>query len=106
MNMMKMMQKAGQMKTKMAEMQEKVKSMVREGEAAGGAVRCIMNGEWQVTEIKIQPAVINPDEAELLEDTVLAALNDAHGQIKGAIADETKKVMEDLGLPSGMDLPF
>ncbi len=106
MNMMKMMKQAGQMKSKIKDLQDKIKDMERQGEAAGGAVTCTVNGEFKVTEIKIQPAIVNAGDVEILEDAVLASLNDAHGQMKGAIAEETKQVMESLGLPPGMDLPF
>jgi len=106
MNMMKMMQKAGQMKKKMQEMQTRIKEMTVEGEVANGAVKVIMDGAFKTREIKIDKSVVDPDDVEILEDMIVSALNDAHDKVNSMIETETKKVMKELGLPEDMDLPF
>ena len=105
-NMIKMMQKAGQMKSKMEDLQERIKDMVVSGEASGNMVTCEMTGRFELKSININKDVINPDEPELLEDMVLIAVNDAHAKATKLIADETQKIMTDLGLPPGFELPF
>ena len=106
MNMMKMMQKAGQMKSKMQEMQNNIGNIELEGEAAGGAVKCTISGKFQVKNLSIDKSLVNPDEIELLEDTILVALNDARQKVEDNIKAQTEKIMSDLGLPAGMDIPF
>ena len=106
MNMMKMMQKAGQMKSKMQEMQASIQDMEVEGEASGGLVKCKISGRFEIKTLTIDKSLVNPDEVDLLEDIVMAALNDAHSKASKTIADETQKIMSDLGLPPGFEMPF
>lgn len=105
-NIVQMMQKASQMKQKMQEMQERVQQMEMTGEAGGGLVKCRVNGRFELKSIKIDPSLINPQEAEMLEDTIVAAINDARKKAEKLMGDETQKIMTDMGLPKGMDLPF
>jgi len=106
MNMMQMMQKAGQMKKKMQDMQTRVKDMTVVGEVANGAVKVTMDGAYKTRELKLDKSVVNANDVELLEDMIVSALNDAHTKATSMIEGETKKVMVELGLPANMDLPF
>lgn len=103
-NFMQMMQKANQMKSRMQDMQERAGEMVLTGEAAGGQVMCQMNGKFAVTKISIKPEAAA--DVEMLEDLILVALGDARAKAEKAMAEETEKIMRDLGLPPGMGLPF
>jgi DNA-binding YbaB/EbfC family protein len=105
-NIVQMMQKASQMKQKMREMQERAQQAEVDGEAAGGLVRCRINGRFELKQLKVATSVINPQEAEVMEDLIIAAINDAHRKAETLIGEETKKIMADMGLPAGLDLPF
>lgn len=105
-NMVQMMQKASQMKQKMQEMQARVQQMEVVGEAGGGLVRCRVTGRFEMRGITIDPSVIKPAEAEMLEDLVTAAVNDAREKAEKLMTGETEKIMQELGLPKGMGLPF
>ncbi len=105
-NLAQMMQKAQEMKTKMAEMQQKVMEMDISGESGAGMVNVTMNGRGELRSLKLEPGIVNPDDVEVLEDLIIAAVNDARKKAETIIADETARIMEELGLPSNMDLPF
>ena len=101
-----MMQKAQVMKQKMEEMQVKVLDMEVEGQAGAGMVKIVANGKGELKKIDIDPSVIDPSEKELLEDLIIAAVNDAKSKGERMVTAETQKIMTDMGLPAGLDLPF
>ncbi len=105
-NFMQMMQKAQKMKSRMQEMQDAAENLTLSGEAGGGLVSCQMNGKFAVTKLSIAPQAIKDGDAEMLEDLVLAALQDARTKAEKHMAEETEKIMRELGLPPGMGLPF
>lgn len=70
-----LMKQAQAMQKKMARIQEDLKQMVAEGAAGGGMVRAHVNGQREVLSVKIDPEVLNADEAEMLEDMIVAAVN-------------------------------
>jgi DNA-binding YbaB/EbfC family protein len=105
-NMMQMMQKAQKFKQQMEEMQARVQLMELNGSAGGGLVTCKVTGKFEMRSIKIDPSLIKADEADVLEDLIVAAVNDARLKAEKTMADETEKLMRDMGLPPGMGLPF
>ena len=105
-NLAQMMQKAQMMKDKMAEMQQKAMSREITGEAGAGMVNITMNGRGEVRSLKLEPGIVNPDDVEVLEDLIVAAINDARKKAEQVIAEETAKIMEELGLPPDLDLQF
>ncbi|NCO03979.1 MAG: YbaB/EbfC family nucleoid-associated protein [Alphaproteobacteria bacterium] len=106
MNIQKMMQQAKEMQTKMAQMQDKLGDIIVEGSAGGGLVKVSMSCKGDVKSIYIDPSILNPEEKEIAEDLIKAALNDAKSKADQTMADETQKMMSDMGLPAGMQLPF
>ena len=72
-----MMKQAQKMQAKMAEMQEQLKDEVVEASAGGGTVKVVMTGDMQVRSITIDPAAVDPDDVELLQDMTAAAVNEA-----------------------------
>ena len=106
MNIQKMMQQAKEMQTKMAEMQEKLGDIEVEGSSGAGMVKVTMTCKGEVRSLNIDPSVITPDDKEVMEDLIKAALNDAKAKADHTMAEETQKMMGDLGLPAGMQLPF
>jgi len=73
-----------------------------EGSAAGGAVRVLVNGSFEFSKLTIRPDVVDPDDVEMLEDMILAALNDASTKIREAQARIQQEMMGGLGGLGGM----
>ena len=102
MNIAKMMKQAQQMQKKMGEMQEELASKQVQASVAGGKVTVVANGAGDVISIKIDPAVVDPQDVEILEDLVLSAVKQAIEQGKAMAAAEMQKITAGLGLPPGM----
>jgi DNA-binding YbaB/EbfC family protein len=105
-NIGQLMKQAQQMQTRMAEMQAKLAEVEMTGQAAAGMVTALMNGKGELKKIKLDKAVVDPDDIEMLEDLIIAAVADAKTKIESHIAAETQKLMGGLPLPPGMKLPF
>ncbi|HEX9465013.1 MAG TPA: YbaB/EbfC family nucleoid-associated protein [Alphaproteobacteria bacterium] len=105
-NLGQLMKQAQQVQAKMAEMQEKLAAMEVEGAAGGGLVRATVTGKGELKRLKIEPSLVDPKDVEVLEDLIVAAVNDARGKIDALTADEMKKLTGGIPLPPGMKLPF
>jgi hypothetical protein len=105
-NLGQLMKQAQQVQAKMAEMQEKLAAMEVEGAAGGGLVRATVTGKGELKRLKVEPSLVDPKEVEVLEDLIVAAVNDARGKIDALAAEEMKKVTGGIPLPPGMKLPF
>lgn len=77
MDMKKMMKQVQKMQAELSRAQQELAGEVVEGTAGGGAVRVVLSGGGEAVEVEIDPAAIDPDDPSLLEDLVLAAINDA-----------------------------
>lgn len=106
MNIQQMMKQAQQMQVKMQEMQEKLGEMEVDGASGGGMVNVTMTCKGEVRKITISPEVINPDERETLEDLVMAAVNMARQKADETLAEETRLMMAEFGMPGDVKLPF
>lgn len=106
MNILQIMQQAKAMQSKMTELQERLGDEYVTGTASGGAVSITMTCKGRVETVKIQPSAIDPKDREMLEDLVKMAINDARRKGDDRMAEETKRMMEELGLPAGAKLPF
>lgn len=104
MNIQDMMKQAKVMQQRMQSMQEKLAQMEVEGQAGGGLVKVIMTCRGEVRKIDIAAEAQN-GEKEMLEDLVMAAINLARDNADNTLATETRKMMEELGLPTDMKLP-
>ena len=101
-NIAGMLQKAQALQAKMNELQAELKTREIVGSAGQGKVKITMNGAQDVIKITINPEVIKADEADLLEDLVLAAFHDARGRVTAMVEEEMSKVSGGLGLPKGL----
>ncbi len=99
MNFGSMMKQAQKMQTKMAEMQEQLKDETVDASAGGGVVRVVLTGDIRVKEVHIDPSVVDPDDVELLQDMVAAAVNEA---IRAAQELSSKRMADITG---GMNIP-
>lgn len=95
-NMMKQMQK---MQKQMEEMQTQLEDKEVEASSGGGAVSCKVNGKKQVLEIKIDESVVDPEDVEMLEDLVIAAVNAAMTDADEMMESEMKKVTGGMNIP-------
>jgi DNA-binding YbaB/EbfC family protein len=94
------------MQSKMQDMQAKLESLELTGEAGAGLVKVTLNGKSELRKIKIDPKIIDPADAEMLEDLILAAHRDAKTKVEAQAAEEMQKVTGGMQLPAGMKLPF
>ena len=101
-----MLKQAQELQKKMAEAQKKVEELEAEGTSGGGLVKVKINGKNIATSINIDESLILKDEKEILEDLILAALNDARENVQKKIAEEMSSLTGGLKLPPGMKLPF
>ena len=99
-NMSQMLKQAQAMQAKMMQAQEELKQARVEGSAGGGMVSATVNGQGELVGVKLTPEVVNPDDIEMLEDLILAAVSDA--------ANKAREMMESRmgALTGGMKLPF
>lgn len=104
MNLMKMMQQAQQIQGRMQQMQEDLAGLEITGQSGAGLVKVTLNGKMEARAVKIDPSLIKPDEAELLEDLILAALQDAKGKVEAAVQTKMQEVTGGLPLPPGLKL--
>ena len=101
-----MMKKAQEMQKKMQEMQESLANLEVEGTSGGGMVKITMNCKNEVKKIDVDPSIIKQDDKTMMEDLIVAALNDAKSKAEEKSKDEMKKLTGGLGLPPGMKMPF
>lgn len=101
-----MMKKAQEMQARMAELQETMARTVVTGEAGAGLVKARVTARGEVTGLDIDPQILMPSEKEVIEDLIVAAIRDAQGKGTARMADEMRRLSENLGLPADMKLPF
>jgi DNA-binding YbaB/EbfC family protein len=99
MDLNKMMKQVQQMQAEMVEAQEKLKDEVVEASAGGGMVKVKMTGDLNLTELKIDPEAIDPEDAEVLEDMVTAAVNEALRAAQELAQSKLGGATGGLGLP-------
>lgn len=105
-NIGQMMKQAQEMQTKMQEMQDKLADIELSGTSGAGMVTVTLNGKAEMRRVKIDPSLFNSNDAEVVEDLIVAAFADAKKKIDVVIAEEMSKVTGGLDLPPGMTLPF
>ena len=105
-NMNQMLKQVQQMQAEMAKAQEELKNETVEATAGGGSVTVVMTGELKVSDVRIDPGAVDPEDVELLQDLVLAAFNEA---LRSAQELQTRKLGAATGglgdLAGGLGLP-
>lgn len=105
MNMKKMMKQVQKMQSMMAKVQEELAEKTVESSVGGGVVKVVANGHLELKEIVIAPEAVDPDDIEMLQDMILAAVNDALKKAQEMANAELAKVAGGLnlpGMPSGL----
>jgi nucleoid-associated protein EbfC len=103
-DLMKMMKQAQELQSRMQQMQEEMSAMEAEGQSGAGAVRVTLNGKGEMRGLKIDPSLMKPDEAEMVEDLVLAAFQDAKKKIDALLQDKMQEITGGLPMPPGFKL--
>lgn len=93
------MKQAQQMQAKMARMQEELATKEVEATAGGGMVTARVNGKQQLLELKIEKAVVDPEDVEMLEDLVIAAVNEGMKKSQDMVQEEMSKVTGGMNIP-------
>ena len=93
------------MSEKMKEAQEALKKIEVEGISGGNSVKVIMNGEGELKKLNFDDALLK-ESKEILEDLIVAAINDARIKLKKKTSEEISNVTGGIGLPSEFKLPF
>lgn len=101
-NMAGMMKKVQKMQADMVKLQEELKARTIETTAGGGAVSVVVTGEKQIQSLKIKPEAVDPEDVEMLEDLIAAAVNEALKKVDDMTAQEMGKLTGGLNLPPGM----
>jgi len=105
--MNQILKQAQKMQEELAKVQAELANITVEGSAGGGMVRVIVNCQNQLIGVKVEPEVINPNDKEMLEDLIVAAVNQALENAQKRAQEEMNKVTGGLlgNLPGGMKLP-
>jgi DNA-binding YbaB/EbfC family protein len=96
MNIQKMMQQAQQMQERL---QKQMAEMKIEATAGGGMVTVVVTGHKNLQSIKLDPEVVSKDDVEMLQDLIVAAINDAHRRVDEALASQMQGLMGGMRLP-------
>ncbi len=99
MNINQLMQQAKKMQAKMAKLQEELAGKTVEAAAGGGMVKVVVNGRQELVSISIEPEVVDPDDVEMLEDLVLAAVNEGLKRAQEMVSEEMGKLTGGLKVP-------
>ena len=98
-NMQSMLKQAQKMQEDMAAKQEELEACEYDVAAGGGVVKVKINGKKEILSVKIDPEVIDPDDAETLEDLVVAAVNEAIKKVETISAEEMQKITGTMSMP-------
>ena len=98
----KMMKQAQQLQSKMLKLQEEMADKTVETTSGGGMVKVVANGRQQLLSIQIEKEVVDPDDVEMLQDLVLAAINDALIKSQEMATEEMSKLTGGLNIPGLM----
>ena len=105
-DLMGMMKQAKELQARMEAMQQEVAALEITGTAGGGLVTVIVNGKSEMKSIRIDPSLLKPEEAEIVEDLIVAAFGDARAKADARLQDKMREMTGGLALPPGMKLPF
>jgi hypothetical protein len=103
-NFASMMKQAQELQGRMAELQAEMEHASIEGRSGGGMVVLTLNGKGEMTGVKVEPSLLKPEEAEILEDLIVAAHADAKAKVEALMKEKMQKLTGGLPLPPGLKL--
>ncbi|MBS3809421.1 MAG: YbaB/EbfC family nucleoid-associated protein [Desulfobacterales bacterium] len=98
-NMGKMMKQAQQLQEKMNKLQEEMADKTVEATAGGGMVKVVANGRQQIVSVNIEKEVVDPEDVEMLQDLILAAVNEALSRSQEMVSEEMSKLTGGMNIP-------
>ncbi|MCO6429272.1 MAG: YbaB/EbfC family nucleoid-associated protein [Deltaproteobacteria bacterium] len=98
-NMQEMLKQAQKMQERLLKAQEEAANLTAEGSAGGGMVKAVANGKNQVTSLSIEREVVNPDDVDMLQDLVIAAVNEAFQKVQETVKSEMAKATGGMNIP-------
>ena len=105
-NLGDIMKQAQGLQQKMQDLQAQLETMHVEGQSGGGMVKATLTGKGRCVAVSIEKSLLDPEEGDVLEDLIVAAVNDAKDKAEAKAAEEMKELTAGLPLPPGMNLPF
>jgi len=102
----KIMKQAQELQERMGEIQSELAAMEVEGTSGGGMVVAVMNGKGELKRLRIDPDLLKPEEAEILEDLIVAAHNDAKKKAEVRATEEMSKLTGGFAMPPGLKFPM
>lgn len=101
-SMNNLMKQAQRMQRQMEEMQKELEEAKFEGTAGGGAVKVTVSGSKEVTAVALQPEAVDPDDVEMLQDLIMAAVNEALRKVDEFSANKMGGMTGGMNLPGGL----
>jgi nucleoid-associated protein EbfC len=101
-NLGDIMKQAQALQSRFQEAQERVTAIEAEGQSGGGMVKVTINGKGMAKAVRIDPSLIDPKDVGMLEDLLVAAMNDARAKVDAKMGEEMSKLTGGLPLPPGM----
>ncbi|MFO7932239.1 MAG: YbaB/EbfC family nucleoid-associated protein [Thermodesulfobacteriota bacterium] len=98
-NMGKLMKQAQQLQDKMNKLQEEMADKTVEATAGGGMVKAVANGKQQIVSISIEKEVVDPEDVEMLQDLIVAAVNEALTRAQSMVSEEMNKLTGGMNIP-------
>ena len=98
-NMGQLMKQAQQLQSKMAKLQDEIGDKTVEASAGGGMVTVVANGRQEILSVHVDPEVIDPDDQEMLQDLILAAVNDALSRARAMMNEEMGTLTKGMNIP-------
>ena len=102
MNMNNLMKQAQKMQKRIVEIQEEMTNLKVEASVGGGMVAAVANGSGELVSIKLSPEVVDPDDIEMLEDLIVAAVSEAHHKSQELMSEEMSKLTGGVKIPGMM----
>ena len=103
-NFAEMMKQAQALQGRMAEMQAELERTLVEGRSGGGMVVVTLTGKGDMAQVKLDPSLLKPEDAEILEDLIVAAHNDAKAKVEETMKEKMKSLTGGLPMPPGLKL--
>lgn len=98
-NMGQLVKQAQQFQTKMAKLQKELEEKTMEASSGGGMVNVVVNGKQELVSIRIDPEVVDPADVEMLQDLIMAAVNDGMSRTKEMMNEEMGKLTQGMNIP-------
>jgi nucleoid-associated protein EbfC len=103
-DLMGMMKQVGEMQARVQQMQDELAALEIDGQSGGGLVKVTLTGKGDLKKVRIDPSLVKPGEAEILEDLIVAAMADAKSKLDAKLQAKMQEVTGGLPLPPGLKL--